>query len=437
MKRDYRELIMTSFNLLIIIVNAMIYWCIWTYFYKLSIINPFYEKGTILLIFLYIIISGSLTSLYGGYKVGFYRISELIYSHIVALIFANVITYIQVSLIARAMVNIGPILLMTAIQVIFVVGWSYFANKRYFSMNPPLKTMLIYARSDIDIVLQELKNRKDRYFISEIYPSDYEKEDVFRVIKEKNIEAIFICDLESKNREDLIKYCFYNSIKIFVLPSFTDILLKSAELYHDLDIPLFAFRNSKISLNNSLFKRILDLIISLGLILLSLPIILIIALAIKLDDGGSIFYKQNRLTKDNKIFEIIKFRSMVEGAELDGTPVLSYKDDPRLTRVGKIIRKIRFDEIPQFINIIKGDMSLVGPRPERPELAQEYIKLIPEFAYRTNVKAGLTGYGQLMGKYDSSPEDKLKLDLYYIANYSIQKDLILIIMTLRKLISRD
>lgn len=151
---------------------------------------------------------------------------------------------------------------------------------------------------------------------------------------------------------------------------------------------------------------------------------------------GTIIFKQNRLTKDNEVFKMMKFRSMIEDAECDGIPRLASNDDHRITKVGKFIRKTRFDEIPQFINVFKGEMSLVGPRPERPEIAREYIKAIPEFSYRTRVKAGLTGYAQLMGKYDTKPEDKLKLDLYYIGNYSIIQDFILIIMTLRRLISR-
>ena len=436
MKKDYRKLIMILFNALIIIANAIIYWRVWVYFYKFNIVAPFYEKGTILLVLLYTIILTTLTSLYGGYNVGFNRITELIYSHILAFIFTNIITYIQISLIAREMVDATPILLMTTVQLVVVIVWSYIGNRMYFSLHPPLKTMVIYSGGNITDFLEKLKTREDRYSVSEIYNINGGADDVFRLIQEKSIEAIFICDIESQSRKELIKYCFYNSIRVFTLPSLTDILTKSSELFHIFDTPLFAFKNAEIPLEEALFKRVLDIVLSSVLIVLSFPIMIIIAISIMLEDGGPIIFKQDRLTKDNEVFKIMKFRSMIKDAEDDGIARLASNEDNRITKVGKFIRKIRFDEIPQFVNVLKGEMSLVGPRPERPEIAEEYIKNVPEFKYRTRVKAGLTGYAQLMGKYDTKPEDKLKLDLYYIGNYSIIQDFILIIMTLRRLISR-
>lgn len=436
MKKNYRKLIMLLLCALIIIVNAIIYWETWTCFYKLNIVVPFYKKGTILLVFLYTIILAALTSLYGGYKVGLNRITGLIYSHILSLVFANAITYIQVSLIARSMVTIAPILLMTLIQSVVVIIWAYLANRIYFSMYSALKTMVIYGGENIKKFMEKLKTREDRYLVVEIYRTDGLNENLFTLIQEKGIEAIFIGSIENKLRKEIIKYGFYNSIKIFVLPSFVDILIKSSDLLHVFDTPLLTFKNTEIPLEVALFKRTVDLVFSSVLIVLSLPIVIIIAFLIKLEDGGPIIFKQDRLTKDDKIFKIMKFRSMVEDAEGDGVARLADKDDERVTKIGKFLRKTRLDEIPQYINIFKGEMSLVGPRPERPEIAKEYMKIIPEFGYRTGVKAGLTGYAQLMGNYDTSPEDKLKLDLYYIGNYSITQDFTLIIMTLRGLINK-
>jgi lipopolysaccharide/colanic/teichoic acid biosynthesis glycosyltransferase len=161
---------------------------------------------------------------------------------------------------------------------------------------------------------------------------------------------------------------------------------------------------------------------------------LAVAIAIKLDDGGKVLYKQKRLTIDAKEFYVYKFRSMIPDAEKDGVPRLATDSDSRITRVGAFLRKCRLDEIPQLINILKGDMSVVGPRPERPELTEKYERFMPEFKYRLKVKAGLTGYAQVTGVYDTTPYDKLKMDLMYIERYSIIMDLRIILMTIKTII---
>ena len=167
------------------------------------------------------------------------------------------------------------------------------------------------------------------------------------------------------------------------------------------------------------------------------PIMLAVAAAIKLEDGGPVFYKQDRLTRGGREFKILKFRSMIVDAEKYAGAVLASGDDPRITRVGKVIRATRLDELPQLLNILKGDMSIVGPRPERKCLADEITKELPEFPYRLKVRGGLTGYAQIFGKYNTSAYDKLRLDLIYIENYSLLLDFKLIILTLRIIFSKD
>ena len=197
------------------------------------------------------------------------------------------------------------------------------------------------------------------------------------------------------------------------------------------DTPLFLCRNSGLSLDQQVAKRALDLICGVLAFIVASPFMLITAAAIKLYDGGPVLFKQKRLTIGGKEFNVYKFRSMVVDAEKDGVARLATQHDDRITPVGRIIRKIRFDELPQILNILKGDMSIVGPRPERPEIAEEYKKDMPEFDYRLKVKAGLTGYAQILGKYNTLPYDKLKLDLIYIENYSLLLDLKLILMTIK------
>ena len=200
------------------------------------------------------------------------------------------------------------------------------------------------------------------------------------------------------------------------------------------DTPLLLCRNYGLDFEQRFIKRIFDIVFSLAALVPAAPFMLIAALAIKLYDGGPVLYKQKRLTLDDKEFYVYKFRSMIVDAEKDGRPRLASDEDDRITPVGKVLRKFRIDEFPQLLNILKGDMSVVGPRPERPELAKEYEKQMPEFEFRLKVKAGLTGYAQVTGVYDTSPYDKLKMDLMYIENFSLRLDIQIIMMTLKTML---
>jgi lipopolysaccharide/colanic/teichoic acid biosynthesis glycosyltransferase len=213
-------------------------------------------------------------------------------------------------------------------------------------------------------------------------------------------------------------------------------MIMSSEKIHMFDTPLLLFRNCGLTVEQQVIKRIFDIICSVLMFIVLSPLFLLIAILIKCYDGGPVLYKQERLTKDGKIFMVYKFRSMRVDSEQHGAR-LAMKGDSRVTPVGKVLRNIHFDELPQLFNIIKGDMSLVGPRPERPEIAAQYTKEIPEFSYRLKVKAGLTGYAQVYGKYNTTPYDKLKLDMTYIENYSFVLDLQLIATTIKILFQKE
>ncbi len=184
-------------------------------------------------------------------------------------------------------------------------------------------------------------------------------------------------------------------------------------------------------------KRALDILLAMIGLILASPFMLITAVAIKAYDHGPVLYKQIRLTKDGKCFKILKFRSMRVDAEKDGVARLAADHDDRITPVGRIIRAIRFDELPQIINILMGDMSIVGPRPERPEIAAQYEQEMPAFNLRLQVKAGLTGTAQVYGRYNTEPRDKLKMDLMYINNMSLVEDLKLIFATVKILFMKE
>jgi exopolysaccharide biosynthesis polyprenyl glycosylphosphotransferase len=215
-----------------------------------------------------------------------------------------------------------------------------------------------------------------------------------------------------------------------MIPNVDEIFVNNAEKCQIDDIPAFLFRNRQMTNEQRIIKRCVDIVGSaLGLLILS-PIMLLTAAAIRLHDGGPVFFRQTRVTKDGREFQLIKFRSMVVGAEKRG-PELATARDPRVTPVGRWIRMLRIDELPQLFNILRGDMSIVGPRPERPELVKEYCKTYPEFRYRLKVKAGLTGYAQVFGRYNTLFEDKVKLDLLYIQHFSLIFDFYIMISTIK------
>ncbi len=249
-------------------------------------------------------------------------------------------------------------------------------------------------------------------------------------------DEIYLKGVERTKKSELLKYCFEHSKIVYMTMEFGDILMKSAGIAKDADTPVYYSTNFGIGGASGMIKRICDVVLSvIGLIVCS-PFMALTALAIKIEDGKNVVYRQTRCTKDMKEFTIYKFRSMVADSEKDGE-VLATKGDERITKVGSVIRAIKFDEILQLVNVIKGDMSIVGPRPERPGRIADAIRENPEFALRTKVKAGITGYAQVHGYYSTSYRDKLMWDLLYIENYSLLLDMKILVMTAIAIITGD
>ena len=224
-----------------------------------------------------------------------------------------------------------------------------------------------------------------------------------------------------------------NRKNVYCSPDIDDIMLHNSGQVMFSDLPFYKSEFSGMTFEQRVIKRLMDVIISALMLIVTSPVFLVTAAAIKKNDGGKVFFRQERATISGKVFRIYKFRTMKENIENRSVT----KDDDRITSVGKVLRKYRIDELPQFINIIKGDMSLVGPRPEMMENVDEYTKAMPEFRYRLRMKAGLTGYAQVMGKYNTTSRDKLVLDLMYIENFSILTDIRLLLQTLTVLFRAD
>ena len=423
----YKRLIKVIFSVVLIAILAGIYGMIWIGWYNKIIWAPFFRRGNWMMIFIYAILLIFFMNTYGGFKVGFLKKGNLIYSQILAVLFTNIVTYFQITVQDKRFTTPVPLGVNIALSVVAILVWTLIFQWIYGLIFPPRRMLLISGDYSDYHLLEKMNAREDKYIISQII--NY-KEGMEKLIPQiDQYDGIIVGDMPSHERNLIIKYCYAKQIRTYSVPKISDILLRSSVDLNLFDSPLLLSRNTGLAIEQMFCKRLMDVVFSLLGLVISAPFFLLIAISIKLTDRGPVFYKQTRLTKDGKTFEIYKFRTMIQNAEKYSGAVLASEHDPRILLVGRLLRATRLDELPQIFNILKGEMSIVGPRPERPELAAEIEKEIPEFSYRLKVKAGLTGYAQVYGKYNTASYDKLKLDLTYIRNYSIFLDLKLIFMT--------
>lgn len=431
-----KRLITLQLTTIGLLVQVASYAYIWYHYYKNNVVSEFYIKGDLLMIALYATFLIFFTSTYGGAKIGYLKPFDVFLSQVFSTLIANVIVYAQLSLMNGGLVQVKPIGMMTIFEIIFCFVWVFASDALYKLVFPPRELLLVHGERPIEDILYKFGTRKDRYVIANCIciteGIDKVKEEIVR-----RYAGIVIWDVPTDDRNTLLKYCYANSIRVYMMPKIPDVIIMGCEKMHLFDTPILLTREYALKVEQRVIKRTIDLVCAIILVIVTSPIMLITAFIIKVSDGGPIFYKQIRCTIGNKEFKIIKFRSMRVDAEKDGVARLASKGDERITPFGRFIRTVRIDELPQLFNIIKGDMSFIGPRPERPEIIKQYMEDMPEFAFRTKVKAGLAGYAQVYGKYNTTPYDKLKLDLTYIENYSVWLDIKLMLLTLKVLITPD
>ena len=375
---------------------------------------------------------------YNSYVFGFFRIRSMVFGQILSQVFSLVISYVAVSFAWNHFDSPLVFLPMLAIQFGFDVAWSYYGNGLFYRLHGKRRTLLIY-RNQLDKKRFGNIHGKPTERMYEI-TDEMQYDGDFIDLRDKlaGYDAVFVAGVNSTCRNGILKYCKEENIPGFFLPHVGDVIMQSAIHVQAFDSPVLYVNRKMVNPEYAMLKRLFDIISSFVTLVILSPLILITGLAIKIYDGGPVFYKQTRLTKDGKQFEILKFRSMRVDAEKDGIPRLSTgENDDRITPVGKIARRFRLDELPQLVNIFMGDMSVVGPRPERPEIAEIYYKRMPEFKLRLQVKAGLTGYAQVYGKYNTGPYEKLEFDLLYINNMNILTDLQLCFATFAVLFSKE
>ncbi len=427
-REQFKRLLTFLAAFIIIAVFGRLYAPVWYLQYNKGMLDPFWYNGNILMVAIYVLLYSVCTNSFSGFRLGYYKITGLIGSQILGILMTNAITFLEISLIGRGRLSPMPMIKLTAYEIVIAAVWCAVFTKLFYNIYPPRKMLIIYGNSSATALVKKMSSRVDKYVIEEAVSCD---EDI-EVIKEKVLrhEAVIISDIPSTMKNQIMKFCFDHNIRTYINPKLSDILIRGADECNLFDTPLLLLRNDGMPIDQQIAKRAFDILFSLIGIIVASPFMLIVALMIKLYDGGPVLYSQDRFTIDAKVFKVHKFRSMIVDAEKHGAQ-LADKHDSRITPVGAFLRKTRMDELPQLFNILKGEMSFVGPRPERPELARKYEETMPEFRYRLKVKAGLTGYAQVIGKYNTTPYDKLKLDLMYIERQSFRLDMKLLLMTVK------
>ena len=436
-----------------VILTSIPFYVAWIAYYSHMVyITDFYRRGNCAVMGLFTILYYLLAHLYSGFSIHISRISEIIYAQSLGVLIADGIMYIIMWLLMRTLPSILVLFLVLIAQVGLIITWAELAHAWYFKNNPPIPTVVIYDEmegveklvshygldkhfnivkkvsihelhgEDWDSLTWEEKDRRERAYIKEVL---------------SGVDAVFLSSLHSHDRNQIIKYCVHKDIISWSIPRIGDVIMSGAEKMHLFHLPMLRVGRYNPTPEYLVMKRTFDIVVAGTALVVFAPIMIVLAIMIRMD-GGTAFYRQKRLTKDGKVFEILKFRSMRMDAEKDGVARLSSGDaDPRITKVGHFIRNYRLDELPQLFNILAGDMSIVGPRPERPEIAKEYKKELPEFDLRLQCKCGLTGFAQVYGKYNTTPYDKLLMDLMYIAQPSMAEDLKICFATIKILFLKD
>lgn len=406
----------------------------WTLYYEPRTTTVGSKQVSVLVMIIFFFICYYFGQRLDCFRVSILQIRDVIFGEVLATMITDIIMYILIWMLSIHLPNLIPGLITWGGQCVIGVIWAYVMHQSYFFTHPPLRTIVIYdERMGMENLIHTYGLEK-RFNIKTVYPVESIM-DKLEVMEE--FDAAFLCGIHSRERNIILKHCVNHKIKLFMIPRIADVMMRGSEQIHMLHLPILKNQRYKPSIEYLIIKRTMDIVVSgIATIVLS-PLFLITAIAVK-SDGGPAFYRQKRLTKDGKVFEILKFRSMrVDAEKYSGAVLSAGENDPRITKVGRIIRACRLDELPQLLNILKGDMSLVGPRPERPELQKEIEKEVPEFGLRLQAKPGLTGYAQVYGKYNTTFYDKLLMDLMYISKPSILEDLTIMLATVKILTSKE
>jgi len=418
------------------VMMTLLMLCFWEFVYvpAYDLHVPLY--GHVLLTSTYIVMLYEMDKVYHALTVGFVRVPEMVYSQSLAILICDFLAYFAGCLFCREFLVIIPLLVMILLQFGVCVVWSLTVNRAYYRNYRVPKTAIFYG-SEKDLKrIQAIRHFAERFEVTARIGNPGELLAPF-VETLDGVQAVFASGIDHALQEQIAVYCMMHAKKAYFMPTLEDVIIAGAEYMPVFAEPVMKIQRAQRNTGYLATKRATDVVVSLLGLIVASPVMLATAIAIKLNDGGPVFYRQNRLTLEGRVFPILKFRSMRTDAEKDGVARLASENDSRITPVGRLIRATRIDELPQLINIFLGDMSLVGPRPERPEIAAQYEKDLPEFALRLQVRAGLTGMAQVYGRYNTDPYNKLKMDLLYINRLSFLTDFRLIFATIKILFLKE
>jgi len=428
MKRETGSLILFFSKMVLLVTVLAVFYFGHRFFYEQTL--PYYFWGYVLILLLYTTSLYVVNKIYNGFNFGNVTLQEIIISWVLCLVFVNGFQYFILSLLVLELIPIYGMAIILGVQITLAIPLAMLINKIYFIFNPAHKAVIIYGNAEkLDEYCSIVTMQRNKFRVDHVVSQDAETGRILDVIDRS--ESVFFLNMDEKKQDWLFEYCYLHNKHAYILPTFSSILINTASTLWLSNTPVFSLKNPEPDMSTKIFKRVIDIVLSLLGIIITGFIMIGIWLAVRLYDNHPAIYKQIRVTKGGRLFTLYKFRSMRPNAEDDGVPRLAAMDDDRITPFGRFIRKTRLDELPQLFNVLSGSMSLVGPRPERPEIARQYEEMYPNFAFRTKVKAGITGFAQIYGRYNTSPEEKLFLDIMYIETFSILEDVKLLLQTLK------
>ncbi len=423
----------------VLLLEFVFYLCVPAgFFLLLGINNPqLYVPNRTLAITLstFAVVWVALLRIYGGYQIGKKKTRPIIYNMSIATVVTDIVTYVQLEIMNvndaknDRLILFGEdallLLLTLLVHLALIVAFATLGNTLYFKLHAPLLTCVIVSDpSEYQKLLPRLLKFPLQFNVRGC--ARYDQKGVKGFIQEH--QAVFLYNVPPGEKAALVNYCYKHKKAVYYDMGLYDIVTRGSVVYNLGDMLFNEHARKGISLHQSIVKRAFDVVVGLLLLALCALPMAVCAVLIKLDDHGKVFFRQDRRSLGGKVFRIVKFRTMREHD--DSEPQHSAQEqDERVTRIGRKLRRYRLDELPQLFNVLKGDMSLVGPRPEMLENIDKYTSALPEFAYRERVKAGMTGYAQISGKYSTLPREKLLMDIFYIEQFSLWLDIKLLLRT--------
>ena len=383
-----------------------------------------------------VILTGLLFNINGLYTIERKRFAEILLSVAVSMVQMLVLMMALTFFIREFSLSRGVLLWCAGIDFILLAAWRHLLWRYVRAYQEIRGVMLIGSEEECQHVYYRMQQQPQlamelRSICTDLTGSDWES-------AAEQVDVLIICpDIRLKDKAKIVHYCNLHEKQALLIPKSYEVFCSGMTLDKIDDVPVFRPQRLSPTLEQRSLKRILDIMVALTGLLLALPLMILTVIAIKIFDPGPIFYSQERLGRYEKPFKVYKFRTMRVDAEKLSGPMLAQENDPRITRLGAFLRAVRLDELPQIWNVLVGDMSIVGPRPERPFFVEQFKQEIPEYVYRMNVKPGITGLAQVYGKYNTTAYDKLIYDLVYIQNAGIRTDLTIIIQTVRVLFQKS